>query len=187
MGHVIFKSVAKDYDLDITWKGFELHPEVPSGGVPMGLSMAGQYKKGFEMRIAPQMRALGIDAIVPEMVPNTQIALELSELARDEGKFDTIHEALFVGYFEKGMDIGDPEQLLALGKAAGLSENGLRECFIDRKFHDRIAAMREEAMENLVTGVPTFVINGFPIIGAQEPAIYRNVIEKMMKKLALEK
>lgn len=87
----------QEFDIDVEWRPFELHPEIPP--------LAGD--EGLPFR-------------PPTHVPNSRRSLEVAELAREQGAFDVYHCALFDAYFGRGQDIGDIAVLAELAACAGL-------------------------------------------------------------------
>ena len=57
---------------------------------------------------------------------NSKPALEASEYARDNGKYDSFHEQLFRAYFTDLLDIGDTKILLNLAREVGLNPQELK-------------------------------------------------------------
>ena len=68
----------------------------------------------------------------PEVVPNSLKALEVTELARDQDKHETVHTRLMDAYWSEAANIGDETTLLSLAEQAGL----------DRERGDRGAGRR---------------------------------------------
>jgi predicted DsbA family dithiol-disulfide isomerase len=83
-------------------------------------------------------------------------------------------------YFEEGCDIGDLEELVRLGVAAGLSENNTRSALVLREGYDGLVAAERHAALLGINGVPTFIFNGqYTLSGAQEVASLVRVIDQV--------
>jgi hypothetical protein len=49
----------------------------------------------------------GMNLKLPPVQPRSRRAFELTEFARDKGRFDETHHALFKAFFEEGKDVSD--------------------------------------------------------------------------------
>src|SRR3954454_3925709 len=91
---------------------------------PEGISreeLERRYGSGFHERLFAMFEAAGLPhAESIERVPNSRRALALAEYAREEGRFEEVHRALFRAYWAEGLDIGSDEVLLGVAADAGL-------------------------------------------------------------------
>ena len=157
-----------DYDLDLDWRGFELHPETPPGGMPLDryfppqrIQQMGEYMKSFAARF-------GIDDFRQrDRIPNTRRALALAEVARDEGKLDVFRSRAMEAHWRDGMNLEDDDDLGAIARDAGLADGAVERSKSDPQYLQRIDAIREEANRIGVEGIPTFVIGRLGMSGAQ--------------------
>ena len=78
-----------------------------------------------------------------------------------------LHDAFYRGYFVDRHNIGDPQVLLDIVKARGLSVDSAREVLEQRSFRDAVDADWAKSQQAGVTGVPTFVAGGYGVVGAQ--------------------
>ena len=156
-----------EYDLELDWRGFELHPETPPGGMrldeyfpPERLAGMAEYMKAFAARF-------GIDDFQQrERIPNTRRALALAEVAREEGRLDAFRQRAMHAHWRDGMDLENDEDLRAIVADAGLSADAV-ERSRDPKYLERVDAMRAEANAIGVEGIPTFIIGRYGFSGAQ--------------------
>ncbi len=102
-----------------------------------------------------------------KMTYNSRLAQELGKWAEGKANGDRIHEALFRAYFVDNINIAKPEVLLKLVEQVGLPVDEAREVMSDRAFKDEVDADWERCRDIGVTGVPTFMIDGSVIVGAQ--------------------
>ena len=87
-------------------------------------------------------------------------------------------DALFAAYFERGMDIGDPEILIRLAEEIGLDRQVATTHMLGEG--DLNSVFNENArMHRLgVTGVPCYIFNESKAIsGAQEPEIIVRMLD----------
>ncbi len=168
----------KEFDIEVEWQPFELHPEIPPEGKELGGRAVSYYEHLRELA-----EAAGLVFQPPTLVPNSHRSLEAAEFAREQGTFAPYHRALFEAYFGQGQDIGDVAVLAELGAANGLDASSLREALESGRYSSLVDERTEEARQSGITGTPTFVFQSgdrrFPIVGAQEHAVFENVARRM--------
>src|SRR4051794_2707914 len=110
------------FGAQVTWLPFDLHPEYPPGGLPRQ-QLLNRYGPGMTGQVGDMFERAGLTYNPnPEVVPNTRLALRLTELARDRGLHDSVHDRLMDAYWEEARDIGDPVTLRELAAEAGLDD-----------------------------------------------------------------
>lgn len=116
------------------------------------------------------------------LLPNSRLALEASEYARDMGKYERFHEQVFHAYFTEAIDIGEPEELCAVAAECGLDIIDMMHALKDRRYKSRLDEARQEGIKIKLTGVPTFIINNkCKIVGAQPLETFTNLLNKITK------
>jgi len=151
------------YDLELDWRGFELHPETPEGGMKIEEYFPPERLRGMRDYMTKFAAQFGIeDFRQPERIPNTRRALALAEVARDEGKLDGYRARAFEAHWRDGMNLENDEDLRTIARDAGLS---LLTAGDDH--FDRIDEIREEADRIGIQGIPTFVIRNLGLSGCQ--------------------
>jgi predicted DsbA family dithiol-disulfide isomerase len=58
----------------------------------------------------------------PQVIPNTKLALQLSELARDHDLHEPFHHRLMDAYWTQATNVDDPDTLRRLAREVGLPE-----------------------------------------------------------------
>ena len=102
----------------------------------------------------------------PEVVPNSRLALRLTELARDRGLHERVHDRLMDAYWTEGRNIGDPETLRTLAAEAGLGD--AEAVFDGDVYEERVLASTAQAQKLGIHAIPAFVIDSkLLILGAQ--------------------
>lgn len=171
----------EEFDIDVAWRPFELHPEIPPEGRDRGERRP--RPEGYVNPIRQLAEEAGIPYAPGRHTPNSHWSLEAAEFAREAGLFDTYHRALFTAYFGEGKDIGDTEVLKELATAAGLDANGLEEALTSQRFAAYVDECTEEARGAGITGTPTFIFGDgerrLPIVGAQDYNVFQNVARRM--------
>jgi predicted DsbA family dithiol-disulfide isomerase len=153
--------------VEVSWHGFELHPEVPPGGRAVAELFGAE--RAAEYRDYLQRFAAGFDVPIgwPDRVPNTRRALALTEHARDQGKLEPLRDALMAAHWLGGRDIEADEDLGQIADGAGLAPDAAVAAADDPDFLARVDAAREQAHALGVTGIPTFLIGERRAVGCQ--------------------
>jgi predicted DsbA family dithiol-disulfide isomerase len=175
------------YEVQITWRPFELNPEVPVEGVDtaaFNAAKAVDVERVAEMNLelARLGEASGIDFHFDliSRVPNTRRSHLLIALAARSGLQGAVKDRIMRAYFEEGCDIGEAEELVRLGAEAGLPEDAARNALILRIGQDGVVAAERHAQVLGITGVPTFIFDGtYTISGAQEVQIFARVFDQV--------
>ena len=112
-------------------------------------------------------------------VPNSQKALRLGELARARGRHAELHPRLFNAFWARDLDLGDDDVLVAEAQTAGLDGDEARAALEDERYAVIVEGSTRTAVENGVTGVPAWVIDGRLLIpGAQPEEVFDRVLTK---------
>lgn len=117
----------------------------------------------------------------PEIVPNTKQALRVTELARERGLHEAVHDRLMGAYWEEGTNIGDPAELKTLAIEAGLDADEVDNVLAGNAYADRVQASTAEAHSLGINGIPAFVLDGRLLILGAQP---REVFERAYAQLA---
>lgn len=159
----------KNFWVEIRWRAFPLHPEIP----PQGVSLE-DYFAGRDYHIAPMLERLkkaAIDLGLPlekrEKIYNSRLAQELGKWAETRGKGDEFHNAVFHSYYAEGKNIAETEILASLAVSAGLDGKAAREVLETRSFKQAVDDDWALSRQWGITAVPTFVIDKDMVVGAQ--------------------
>ncbi len=147
--------------VEIRWRAFELRPEpVPT------LEPGGNYLRSiWAQAVYPMAAERGMRLQLPPVQPRSRRALEAAEFAREQGRFDALHHALFVAFFEEGRDLGQIDVLAEIGRSVGLDEAALREALAAGRHTARVLEDEHLAHALGLSGVPAMLIHraGEPI------------------------
>jgi predicted DsbA family dithiol-disulfide isomerase len=114
----------------------------------------------------------------PEVVPNSRLALRLTELARDRGLHEPVHDRLMDAYWSEGRNIGDSETLRALAAQAGLEDAD--EVFDGDAYADRVSASTAQAQRLGIHAIPAFVLDSkLLILGAQPQEVFEQALARL--------
>lgn len=162
------------------WLGVEIHPETPPKGTPI----TERFRPEDISRMMRHLRSMGapfgIIFVDRTVLSNSHMALQAAEFARENGRFDAFHDAVFAAYFSQGLDIGDVEVLTQVGRDAGLDAEAMADSLQSGKYLPKLAQAQKEAARLGVTGVPTFFIGDKKsIVGAQSLDVFRKVLRSL--------
>ncbi len=171
----------------VTWRPFELNPEIPAEGVDRAAYLAARL--GNTERVAAahaelkrQGEATGIDFrfdLIKRM-PNTRRSHLLIAHAARSGRQAVVKDRIMRAYFEEGCDVGDIEELVRLAVDVGLSERESRSALILRAGQDGVIAAERHASVLGITGVPTFVFDGqYTVSGAQDVGSLARIFDQV--------
>ena len=173
-----------DAEPEVTWLPFQLNPTMPEDGLPRAEYRAAKFgsrehAKELDERVAAEGRGEGIAFAFEriERTPNTAAAHRLIQLAQEQGRGGEVVEALFKGYFEDALDIGDASVLAGLA-----SEHGVVG-WPQGADAQHVAALEESLRGLGVSAVPTFIFERkLGVAGAHPPqqlaAAMREALEK---------
>jgi predicted DsbA family dithiol-disulfide isomerase len=86
-------------------------------------------------------------------------------------------EAIFEALWIDGQDISDVDVLAAIADECGLDGDEVRTAVADEQLRDRLRDQFTEAQQDGVTGVPTFVYDGYGARGAVPPEQLERLVE----------
>lgn len=172
-------------------RAFQLQPEI-SEVVPTTQYLARKYGAP-ESQIA-QMQA-NVSAIADgeglcykldeTLSGNTMDAHRLLLMAATVGKQAELLEAMFKGYFEEGMPLFSPQELLAITDRVGIDHEVAKVVLMSDKFRDEVEEDVKMAQALGANGVPFFVFDmKFGISGAQPLEAFTQALEAAWKESA---
>ena len=173
--------------LAITWKPFQLNPDMPKGGMDRRAYLDTKFggKEAAEA-VYSRIEAAMSDAGLPfhlaaiQRTPNTLDAHRLIRWAGLEGVQGAAVMALFHGYFEEGRDIGNQTVLEDIAGEAGMDRAVVRRLLSGTTDATVVAEDCEAARDMGVTGVPTFVLGGrYVLAGAQPVETWTRLIDEL--------
>jgi len=114
---------------------------------------------------------------------NSRLAQELAVWGDEAGVTDALHDALFRAYFVDARNISDIHVLVDVASAADLDGTEARAVIEDRRYRGVVDAQWDQARSVGVTGVPTFTVEGFGVVGAQP----YETLEALMSRVGVAK
>jgi len=179
LGSMSLNELSKEFEMEIEWKGFEIHPEFPPEGRKRSKSMKSLRVSSGVMEMAQQE---GFQIKLPGFAANSRLGLEGSEFAKTKGLFKEFHESIYEAYFKKSLNIGETNTLLEIGASSGLDKDELEEVLQSRSMYEKIENNRREAQNNRILGVPTYIFGKFPVHGYQPTETFRKIIQRAFER-----
>jgi predicted DsbA family dithiol-disulfide isomerase len=174
-----------EFEIGIQWIAFPLHPETPPQGRTLEDLFAGRNYDIPQMltRLKQVARDLELPFGDRKMTFNSRLAQELGKWAEQLGKGDAFHDAVFRAYFAVGRNIADVNILADIITSVGLDPKEAHDVIAARTFKEAVDTDWTRAYESRVTAVPTFVMNGQALVGAQTfNALANFVLENKVKR-----
>lgn len=158
----------------------ELHPETPAKGKLLTEMFKPEDVGSMMQHLRSAGAPFGIVFADITRISNSRKALQAAEFARENGKFEEFHRALFQAYFSNGMDIGDHTVLAQIASETGLDTQALEHALRSGKYLPMVDQVRDEAARLDVTGVPAFFLGGKKsIVGAQPIEVFRKALQRL--------
>ena len=182
IGFYRVEQLKENYDLKVEWRPFEIHPETPKEGTDLNnLPYPKEYLDMMKANIKRLADDIGISLKLSDTLPNSQLALYVSEFARKNGKFEEFHKLVFDSYWKEGKDIGDQALLLALAEKIGLNRNDILNYINSEEPKSELMKSLKDLKGYGINGVPTFIIGDKIVVGAQPYEVFKKVIENALQ------
>jgi predicted DsbA family dithiol-disulfide isomerase len=174
--------VRREFDADVLWLPFDLHPEYPPEGIPL----ADLHRKyGIGVGADDPLRGRFADAGLaydrPEVVPNTKLALRLTELARERELEAPFRERLMDAYWAEATDIGDADELRRLAADVRLETEDVERVIDDPSAYlDVVEGATREAQSIGINAIPAFLLDRrLIVLGAQPLEVFRQAFAQL--------
>jgi predicted DsbA family dithiol-disulfide isomerase len=159
---------------------FELHPEIPPEGRPRDEVLPAAYMARAQDGVNRMAAGVGLHLALHERLINSRPALQAAEFAREQGRFDAMHQELLKAYWDDGKDVSDVAVLREVAARAGVDVAGMEVAIAEDRFGDYLDARRAEAEELGINGIPAHVIaNRYLVMGAQPYELFEQVMAKV--------
>ncbi len=157
----------------VGWRPFQLNPDMPPGGIDRSTYRAAKFgslekSRELDAGVVSAGRMVGIDFNFPRVArtPNTLAAHRLIWLAGNTGKQGALKEAIMRAYFLDGRDIGASDVLAELA-----AEYGVDPALLDSDHGLDIVAAADQAVRQAgISGVPSFLMNGYMLFSGALPS-----------------
>jgi predicted DsbA family dithiol-disulfide isomerase len=159
---------------------FELHPEIPPEGRSRDEVLPPAYRARAEEGVNRLAAQVGLQLRLHDRLINSRPALAAAEFAREQGRFDAMHQALFRAYWDEGRDVSDLAVLREVAARVGVDVPAMEQAIAQDRFGGYLDARRAEAEELMINGIPAHVIDDrYLVMGAQPYDVFERVMTRV--------
>ena len=178
-----------ELNFEISWKPYELHPEIPKEGYNKNLYMQQKFGSSGGKSRYDEIAKIGeslnfnFNFSKTERIPNIFMAHRLLWKSEEYNLQTELSEALFTAYFTDGLDIGSKEILAEISESVGMNKNEILNFLNSDEGGQETADLEMNFIEKSIGAVPTYFINDKYIIqGGQEPETFISFLRKIIQK-----
>ena len=178
-----------ELSFEISWKPYELHPEIPENGYDKELYMQQKFGSSRGNGVYDEIVSIGKDLEFDfnfsktKRIPNTFLAHRLLWYAEQKNVQNELSEALFYAYFTDGKDVGSVEVLAKIASDVGLDESEIKTFLESNIGTKEVENQKIDAIERSIGAVPTYVINDqYLIQGGQQPETFKSFLRRIQLK-----
>jgi predicted DsbA family dithiol-disulfide isomerase len=170
----------KEFNVEVEWKAFELRPGTPPEG------MSRPVKPGETGELSQSVRNLAgeidLKMIRPSFTPNSRPALEAAEYAKEKGKFEAFHLAVFKAFWEDARNIGLHNVLREIAESCGLDGAELLQALDEGRYTASVVKQDAEAHEMGINGIPAYIVGNYFIEGAQPYSFFQKAVNLLKRR-----
>jgi predicted DsbA family dithiol-disulfide isomerase len=164
----------------VTWLPFELHPEAPPEGIPRDAYFGRARSEQVRVHLAGIAAEVGLKMEQRDVIINSRRALGAAEFAREQGKFDEMHRALFQAHWTKTGRLEDVDDLVRIGAEAGVDADELRSAIEENRYDAVIDENRRVATSVGIDAIPAHIFGRrYLVVGAQPYEAFRQVLDRL--------
>jgi len=174
--------VRVEFDADVVWLPFELHPDYPPEGIPLAdLHRRYGFGTGEADPLRERFAAAGLEYNRPDTVPNTRLAHRVTELAREQSLHEPFLNRLMDAYWSEATNIGDPDALRRLATEIGLDQDEVERVISNQSaYSDVVDSSMQQAGSININAVPAFLIDRrLIVLGAQPFEVFERAFEQL--------
>lgn len=187
------ENLAGEVVVELTFKPFELNPDMPAEGEHAVQHMMRKYGRTAdqvasrnEMVVARGLEVgFHFDLEKRSHFYNTFDAHRLLFWANAEGLQIALKKALLKAYFSDGQNLADQATLVRLADEVGLDSNRAREVLTKGEFASEVRELERFYQQRGINSVPAMVLNDRQLVtGSQSVEHYEEVIRQMARESA---
>ena len=172
-----------EYKIDIEWRPFYLRPDTPPEGMDLPEYVLKVRANGSEEHLYNLAKIHNLPFVSTKRFYNTRLAHEATQYARQHGKANEFHKAMFHKVYAKGQNPSEWSVIRAVAQEVGLDADDMQLNVEGGKYTEEVANQVQWAYQIGVTGVPTYVINDrYAIVGAQPYEVFKNALMQILKR-----
>jgi predicted DsbA family dithiol-disulfide isomerase len=187
VGFETIRKLRSEFEIELEWRGFQIHPDWPAEGIAADKLLGNgdaSARQATWKRITAMADAVGFEIKTPIVLTNSRAALAATEFARESGRDEALEERIYKAYFNEGVNIGDAKVVARLAAEAGLDAGEVADAIKKPKYEMRLKNNALAANNRGVSGVPTFFIGEYPLVGAQSLDAMRAILRRATERFA---
>ncbi len=162
-------------DFEVEYHPFELNPDTPKEGInhkeylikKFGSEERYQQLANHVVNVAAQ-EGLKFNFGDKHISPNTLDSHRLIAFSKLQGKQQEMKEALMNAYFEKGEDLTQNKNLIALATSLGMDSKAVEKFLESSELTEEVKLEEQLNYQRGISGVPFYIINNkYGVSGAQ--------------------
>lgn len=163
------KKLEAAYDVQIIWRAFPLHPDVPDEGFLIEELFGSNIPLMTDkmQQLENMAASLGLPLAKRTRISNSRLSQELSKWAQEMGKLGQYQDAVYTAYFAHGLDISDTRVLQDVAEAAGLPGDEALKVIETGKYGPAVDKDWEASEELGIMVAPTYIMNDGKLTGSQ--------------------
>ncbi|MFM0061483.1 DsbA family oxidoreductase [Paraburkholderia phytofirmans] len=180
--------------VSIRYVPFELNPAMPAEGMDRRAYRTQKFgswarSQSMDAQVTAAGLAAGAQFDYDKVLrtPNTRLAHRLMHFAQQRNephRTAALYQALYAAYFAEGRDIGLLETLVDIAAEHAFDANEVRAYLLSSAGNQEVEAARDRADKLGVQAVPTILIDGRAISGAQPPVVFTNALRSAGQRKA---
>ncbi len=179
VGQGVVDQLKLEYDVSVEWSPYLLRPDMPPEGMEIDPYIRERMTESRQ-RLEEMAHTAGMEMVFSEHISNSRRALEATEYAKEHGKGEEFHGAVFHKLYGEGKDISKWDILRDSAQEVGLDADDM----LHEIESDKYVAVLEEQLAKTtaigITGVPTYILNDkYKIVGAQPLEAFKDVIARL--------
>ena len=183
------EELENELSFKISWKPYELHPEIPENGYDKELYMQQKFGSNRGNGVYDEIVSIGKDLEFDfnfsktKRIPNTFLAHRLLWYAEQKKVQNELSEALFYEYFTNGKDVGSVEVLTKIAYEVGLDKSEVITFLESDTGAKEVENQELDSIERSIGAVPTYIINDqYLIQGGQQPETFISFLRRIQLK-----
>ena len=174
--------MSQDYNIAVEGRAYLLRPDTPKEGL-LRQARSGETEDELSEPIRSQIREANLIMKPPQVTPNTVHALEATEYAQQHGKFMEFHHAAYKAYWEDRKDLGKIEVLAEIAKSVSLDADEMVQCLETRELSNLVMGQYQQALQQGIRGIPTFVVGNLLFTGAHPYDIFKSAMNQYLESV----
>ena len=169
--------------MQLTWLPFELHPEAPIEGIPLETYFGRARSDQIRGRLESVAAEVGLVMRQRDVIINSRRALGAAEFAREQGKYDQMHHALFKAHWEGTGRLENIDDLVRIGTEIGLDPDELRTAIEEGRYEAVLDDSRHQAESVGINAIPAHIFGRrYLVVGAHPYESFMQVIDRLRQE-----